>query len=312
MLEQQLQIGLKAVEEKLQEIAHSRIDLLQDASHHTIMAGGKRLRPQIVMLAYLAAGGKELLEVVPVAAGIELVHTATLVHDDINDHSLTRRGAASVHGKWGRTFALLAGDFLFAKLYELMAPYGAAFNIVMADACVRLVEGETLQAQAAKAMQIDRETYQKIITLKTASLFEAAAKMGGMLGGADAGILQSLERYGRYTGMAFQLADDLLDLVGDAHKLGKPVRLDLAQGRGVAAIQGGNGSSPALLPAPPSFDDPRQALMMKLAGSNAADFAMLQAKELANRAKDALDPLPPSKAKSALLHLADLAVDREM
>ncbi|MBK7215659.1 MAG: polyprenyl synthetase family protein [Candidatus Promineofilum sp.] len=133
--------GLEAVEDALIAAIDSEVELLNDASRHILMSGGKHLRPHIAMLSYLAVGGEDLLEAVPMAAAIEMVHTATLVHDDINDHSLLRRGRPSVHARWGRTFALLTGDYMFAKVYELMAPYGPTYNVIMADACCRLVEG---------------------------------------------------------------------------------------------------------------------------------------------------------------------------
>src|SRR5690606_19769717 len=174
MVSETVQDGLKAVDELLHEVVTSNVTILDEASHHIISSGGKRVRPQLVLLSYLAAGGQELEEVVPLAAAVELVHTATLVHDDINDHSLTRRGKITVHARWGRTFALLTGDYLFAKVYEMMAPYGARLNSLMADATVQLVEGETLQAAAAKSGQMNRETYKEIITRKTASLFQAS------------------------------------------------------------------------------------------------------------------------------------------
>jgi len=124
MLTNQLESGFVAVDQTLLDVVATDVEMLQDASHHIIASGGKRIRPRVVFLSYLAAGGTNLDDVVPLAAAIELVHTATLVHDDINDHSLTRRGKISVHARFGRTFALLTGDYLFTKVYELMAPYG--------------------------------------------------------------------------------------------------------------------------------------------------------------------------------------------
>ena len=171
--------------------------------------------------------------VAPLAAAVEMVHTATLVHDDINDHSLMRRGKIAVHARWGRTFALLAGDYLFTKVYELMAPYGTPYNVIMADACVKLVEGETLQAIAAKEGDMDRETYKTIISRKTASLFEAASRMGAILGGGDDEMTDALGAYAYNLGLTFQIVDDILDIIGDPEAMGKPVGIDMPQGRGV-------------------------------------------------------------------------------
>ncbi len=198
-----IQEGLEAIDDHLLAAVNSDVAVLHDASEHILTSGGKRIRPQMALLAYLAAGGEDLEEIVPIAAAVEMVHTATLVHDDINDHSLTRRGKATVHTVWGRTFALLTGDYLFTKVYELMAPYGPEFNIVMANACSRLVEGETLQAAAAKAGTIDSETYKSIISLKTASLFEAAARMGAQLAAGDEELIENLAKLCLLSGSDF-------------------------------------------------------------------------------------------------------------
>jgi geranylgeranyl pyrophosphate synthase len=146
------------------------VEVLGEAGRYILEAGGKRIRPRLLLLAYEAAGGKNLDRVIPVAAAVELVHTATLVHDDINDHGSMRRGRPTVNARYGRTLALLIGDFLFTKVYELMAPY-EDLNVVFAATTVALVEGETLQAWAAKTNNLNRETYARIIAKKTAVLF---------------------------------------------------------------------------------------------------------------------------------------------
>jgi geranylgeranyl pyrophosphate synthase len=261
-----------------------------------------------VLLAYLAAGGDDLDEAVPLAAAVELVHTATLVHDDINDHSLTRRGKITVHARWGRTFALLAGDYLFAKVYEMMAPYGALYNQITAKATVELVEGETLQAAAAKAGQMDRETYKRIIALKTASLFRAGATTGALLAGADDETVGALEVYAHNLGLVFQIVDDVLDIIGDPEKLGKPVGLDVTQGMGVSsvAVQKQNGRKQT-----ETGGDPYQELMARLRESGAADVALAEAYDLADRARAALHELPPTAARDALEALIDLVLERD-
>jgi octaprenyl-diphosphate synthase len=308
MVKEQVNAGLKAVDEKLHEVVRSEVAVLDEASHHIIASGGKRVRPQIALLAYLAAGGEDLNEAVPLAAAVELIHTATLVHDDINDHSLTRRGKITVHARWGRTFALLAGDYLFAKVYEMMAPYGALYNQIMAEATVELVEGETLQAAAAKSGQMDRETYKRIIDLKTASLFRAAATTGALLAGADDDMVSALDKYAHNLGLVFQIVDDVLDIVGDPEKLGKPVGLDVAQGMGVStvAVQQQNGRKQA-----ETASDPYQALMSRLRESGAADAALAEANEIAGRARAALHALPPSEARDAMEDLIDAVLERD-
>jgi geranylgeranyl pyrophosphate synthase len=302
--------GLTAVEEKLQNVVESDVGLLRDASRHIIASGGKRMRPRLVFLAYLAAGGQSVAEVVPLAAAIELVHTATLVHDDINDHSLTRRGKITVHARWGRTFGLLTGDYLFTKVYEMMAPYGPTCNMLMADACVKLVEGETLQAAAAKSGQMDRHTYKKIIARKTASLFEAGARMGASLAGAGEEDVEALAEYAYNLGLAFQIVDDILDIVGDPEALGKPVGGDLVRGEGVMVAQ--NGKHSGISRATPVAEvDPIQEMMIRLRDSGAVDIARDQALELAGRAKTALAALPASPARAELDALIDAVIDRQ-
>lgn len=310
-----IQEGLTAIDEHLLVAANSEVAVLHDASEHILTSGGKRIRPQMALLAYLAAGGQNLEEVVPIAAAIEMVHTATLVHDDINDHSLTRRGKATVHSVWGRTFALLTGDYLFTKVYELMAPYGPEYNVVMATACSRLVEGETLQAAAAKAGTVDSETYKKIISLKTASLFEAAARMGAQLAADDADLVENLANYAYNLGLTFQIVDDILDIVGDPEEMGKPVGTDLMQGRGVLAVQNnqkshdGDGAAVAVAEAVPQ--DPIERMMAGLRASGAVEIARLQAEKMGQRARRALEDVPSSAARTELLDLVDLVLSRQ-
>jgi octaprenyl-diphosphate synthase len=312
--------GMTAVNETLQRVIHSDVDVLREASAHIVTSGGKRLRPQMALLAYMAVGGQEVQAAVPLAAAVEMVHTATLVHDDINDHSLTRRGKITVHARWGRTFALLTGDYLFTKVYELMAPYGADYNVIMADACIKLVEGETLQAAAAKAGTMDRATYKEIISRKTASLFEAAARMGAMLGGGDQTAVDGLADYAYNLGLTFQIVDDILDIVGDPETLGKPVGADLAQGRGVMMAQNGGhqhkqyaeeGGAVTAVADTVTEADPVQQLMARLRESGAVEVARMQAVETAARARAALERVPDSPYRAELLNLVEYVLNRE-
>lgn len=305
--------GMLAVEDKLLAAVETDVETLQDASRHIISSGGKRVRPQLLLLAYLAAGGQDVHTAVPLASAVEMVHTATLVHDDINDHSDFRRGKVAVHARWGRTFALLTGDYLFTKVYELMAPYGKPYNEMMALATVKLVEGETLQAHAAKTGEIDRETYKTIIARKTASLFDVAVQMGSAFAGADEDMIDNFRDYGYNLGMAFQLVDDILDVVGDATELGKPVGLDIQQGRGVMVAEGvavappNNGHTAV---ADLSESDPVKRMMMRMRESGALELARLQALEMADRSRQALHRIPASPARDELEELIDLVVNR--
>jgi octaprenyl-diphosphate synthase len=317
--ETHLNEGLSSVEAYLASLVTSDVQTLYDASQHILSSGGKRVRPQLLLLAYMAAGGQDVEKAVPLATAVETLHTATLVHDDINDHSDTRRGKVSVPSRWGRTFALLTGDYLFAKVYELMAPYGSPYNEIMSNASVRLVEGETLQALAAKAGEMDRETYKKVISRKTASLFEAAAQMGAHLGGASEAEIEALADYGYNLGLTFQIVDDILDIVGDPEKLGKPVGIDMMQNRGVMMVQNGGAAVAEAESRATSTrsvqavleDDPVQRMLHDLRESGAVEIARMQAREVANRARAALDHLPDSEAREMLYDLVDLVMERD-
>ena len=311
----EIQQAMQAVERIMAEAVNSDVTLLRDASHHILGAGGKRIRPRLVFLSYAAAGGTDVENVAPVAAAVELVHTASVVHDDINDHGTIRRGRPSVNAIWGRTFALLTGDFLFTKVYELMAPY-KDLNILLAEATVALVEGETLQASAAKEGNLSREVYYQIIALKTAALFKAGGQLGGELAGASHEQIKALGEFGYNIGLAFQIVDDILDLVGDTHQLGKSAGMDLAQGKGVGSVYAGNGTTAtnegvAVAEAENDENDPLAAIKRKILQGDAIEKAQMQAQMLVRQAISSLDVLPPSPAKDQLIALASSVIERD-
>lgn len=305
--------ALKQVDSLLKSIVNSDVDVLREASQHILDAGGKRIRPRLTLLAYEAVNGSNPEEAIPVAAAVELVHTATLVHDDINDHGSLRRGRPTVNARWGRTFALLTGDYLFTKVYELMAPY-KDLNIIFANATIALVEGETLQAAAAKSGQLDRETYARIIAKKTAVLFAAATKLGALLGGGTPEQVDALEQYGFNVGLAFQIVDDILDLIADSEKLGKTAGIDVAQGKGFAAAIAGSGvgnghsTATAVVEASP---DPMTAFKQKMLTGGYIEEGRQNAENLATLAAMSLSVLPPSSALDELHALARLVVERD-
>lgn len=285
----------------MRNIVSSDVQVLRDASIHILEAGGKRVRPRLVLLAYLASGGSDVERVVEPAAAVELIHTASVVHDDINDHGVMRRGRASVNSQWGRTFALLTGDFLFTTVYELMAPYGE-LNQIVAGAATALVEGETLQAEAVKNKTFTSEKYTQIITLKTAALFQAAAEVGARAAGATQQEIDALKQFGFSIGLAFQIVDDILDIVGDEAKLGKTAGIDLEQGRGFGAVENGNGHVQ---------EDPTEDVKRKLLEGDSLQRAQQRAEDLATTAIASLNILPASPAKDELIALADTLVNRD-
>jgi octaprenyl-diphosphate synthase len=312
-----LEEAIIATDKAMLDTVASDVPILREASEHIISAGGKRIRPRILFLAYQAMGGTDLEEALPVAAAIELVHTATLVHDDINDHGKVRRGRTTVNEKWGRTFALLTGDYLFTRVYALMAPYGD-LNVSFAEATVALVEGETLQAAAVKNNTLNRETYQQIVAKKTASLFRACAMLGAQLAGGEQLYVDALGEYGFFLGLAFQIVDDLLDIVGDSTLMGKEVGVDVGQGKGVTrayhAGNGGAGDSTGVIVAEldaADGGDPFQAIKRKLIEGGAIEEGKRMAEALIAQANQALDRLPPGPAVDDLRDLAAFVLERQ-
>lgn len=323
---------LQAVDELLIATTNSAVPVLRDTSSHILRAGGKRLRPRLVLLAYQAAGGQDMEYVIPLAAAVEIIHTATLVHDDINDHGTLRRGHETVNARWGGTYALLTGDFMFTKTYEIMAPYPGELNAILARAAIELVEGETLQIHAAKQSRLDRDTYYEIIAKKTAALFVACTKLGAVAAHAPDSFVHALSTYAYNLGLAFQIIDDVLDLIADPETLGKNVGIDLSQGRGIAAViedssgnhKSGNHTPLVLADAAPSSSatpdtapGPFKESLLNDASINGQTLAVAVAKgrekanEFAQRALDSLDELPASPALDELRALAHRVIDRE-
>ncbi|MBN1202431.1 MAG: polyprenyl synthetase family protein [Anaerolineae bacterium] len=311
---------LQAVEELLFSTIDSDVFLLRQTSEHILNAGGKRLRPRLLLLAHEATGGHNWDVAASLAAAVEIIHTATLVHDDINDHGTLRRGRETVNSRWGGTFALLTGDYMFTKAYELMLPHGPALNAILARAAVDLVEGETIQIQAAKEGRLDRDTYMQIIAKKTAALFVAAVKLGAMAANAAQAQVDALHRYAFNLGLAFQITDDVLDLVADPQQLGKNVGVDLSQGRGfVIALQDGQSATPAAA-TPVAIESDNGTLLDSLGrgllGSDRALNTAVQkgrrkARELAGEASASLDALPPSDARDELRALTRKIIERD-
>ncbi len=303
-LPEAVQTAFQAVENLMVDVVDSEVTVLRDASRHIIAAGGKRVRPRLVLLAYAAVGGTQPTDAAAVAAAVELVHTASVVHDDINDHGVVRRGRPSVNALWGRTFALLTGDYLFTKVYELMSPY-RDLNVLLAEATVALVEGETLQAAAVKDNNFSREVYYRVISLKTAALFKAAGAIGATLGGGTPEQIRALGEFGFNVGLAFQIIDDILDLIGDEKQLGKTAGIDLDQGRGFATAYAEPEAANE-----PSLDAKVNAIKAKALEGDALNQAREQASMLVQQAINLLDVLPDSPSKEALADLAHMIVDR--
>jgi len=302
--------GMNLVEELLESTLTSDVALVREACQHIIRAGGKRLRPKVVLLSYQAAGGHDISRAVPLAAALELLHTASLVHDDINDRSVMRRGQATINARWGNSLALLIGDFLFIKLVGLLAGFDARLVHLLADSCQILVEGEALQVQVLTHGNggMTPELYLRIVKQKTASLFSACAELGGLLAEAGNQHVAALRDYGLNLGMAFQIRDDTLDLAGNGEDPGKPATGDLEQDKmilaALSALERSARAREVLIPT----DSPQ--LIEPLSDARALEYALETARKYSDRAKEALSVLPWSDATATLCELADFAVAR--
>ena len=296
---------LALVETALLKAVESDVDLLCGASQSIVRSGGKRLRPKIVLLGYECVGGQDVAQAVPVAAAVELLHTASLVHDDINDRSSMRRGQQTVNARLGNDLALLIGDFVFVKLLALIATFDSRVIRVLSDACTAIVEGETMQMSHLGDLGMTEATYLEIVRRKTASLFSTCAQVGGYLGGATEEQISALAEYGLNLGMAFQLRDDMLDLIGKEGDLGKPIASDLGQGKmnlaALFALQRIEGALEVLR----SRNVPQ--IVQLLDETGAIQYAVDRTAGFAARAAEALSVLPESETQADLCRLADFA-----
>jgi octaprenyl-diphosphate synthase len=225
-----IQKELKMVDDKLHEMVKSQEQILTEAALHVIDAGGKRLRPTVTILAYRALGGNDVQRIVDIAAAFELIHSATLIHDDINDGGSTRRGRETVYKKYGLHDAIVTGDFLFTKAFQIGGTFDKLVVETTAEACAALAEGEVLQNRYRHTRDLTVDTYLQVAERKTAQPIRAGAIVGAYLAGGRAEEIEALGNYGLDLGIAFQLVDDVLDFTGDEMKMGKMVGNDLKEG----------------------------------------------------------------------------------
>ncbi|MCJ7489353.1 MAG: polyprenyl synthetase family protein, partial [Thermoplasmata archaeon] len=221
---------LKLVEDRLREMVKSEEEILTDASLHVIDSGGKRFRPTVTILSYKSLGGQDVDKIVDIAAGFELIHSATLVHDDINDGGNTRRGRETVYLKYGLHNAVVTGDFLFVKAFSLGGMFDKEVVRITSDACAKLAEGEIMQSRYRHTKDLSMNEYVRIMERKTAEPLSAGATVGAYLAGGTMEELRCLGAYGLNLGIAFQIVDDILDFVGEEARTGKPVGTDLREG----------------------------------------------------------------------------------
>ena len=294
----------------------SDVPLVEKIAQYIIESGGKRLRPLLVLLSSQAVGykGNDHLKL---AAVIEFLHTATLIHDDVVDTSDLRRGRSTANARWGNAPSVLVGDFLYARAFEMMVELQSLRIMnVLSHATAVIAEGEVLQLTNIKNPDLSEDKYMEVIHNKTAMLFEAASHTGGLLAGASEEQETGLRDYGKHLGLAFQLVDDVLDYRGDAEAMGKNVGDDLAEGKTtlplIRAMEKGVETERQLIRQAirkGGLDD-LPAILQIVNSSGALEYTMAKAREQAALAAACLDTLPPSDYKKALELLADLAVSR--
>ena len=220
-----------AVNDFIVEQLHSEVTLVESIGHYIVDAGGKRLRPMLTLLASKACG-IDSQQHIPMAAVIEFIHTATLLHDDVVDMSTLRRGRPTANAKWNNPSSVLVGDFIYSRAFQVLVKIGdMRIMKIIADTTNKIAEGEVLQLITKNNPSASEANYMQVIESKTAILFQAAAQCGALLANADKASEKGLRNFGKSIGMAFQLIDDVLDYAGDATDLGKNIGDDLAEGK---------------------------------------------------------------------------------
>jgi len=301
---------LAQVEIRLAAELASREPRLETIASHLVVAGGKRLRPMVVSLVFHAVGGDAArrADAVEAAVALELIHSATLLHDDIIDGGETRRGKPSALSTFGLADTLVAGDFLFCRAFALCSRFEAELIRWAAEACVALTEGEVMQSRFRRNPAVTVDDYLEIVQRKTASLFDTGARTAARLGGADPALVDAMQACGFHVGRAFQMRDDLLDVTGDARVTGKPRGLDLRDGNPSLPIVLALAREPALHPlfANPEIgaDDVERGLALITKSGVLAEVDARARGEL-GAARSALAKLPPSPYRDALEGLTD-------
>ncbi|KUO20908.1 polyprenyl synthetase family protein [Streptomyces dysideae] len=319
-LEADVQAGLAAVEEGLLEATKSEVPFITEAAQHLVRAGGKRFRPLLVMLS-AQFGDPYAPGVVPSAVVVELTHLATLYHDDVMDEAEVRRGVPSANARWGNSLAVLTGDFLFARASHILADLGPEAVRVQAEAFERLVTGQILETAGPQDGRDPVEHYLDVLAGKTGSLVAVSCRFGALMSGADETVVDVLTQYGERLGVAFQLADDVLDIASDSHESGKTPGTDLREGIPTLpvlrlrerAARLGLAEDIALCELLDSdlSDDVRHAeALAALRVHPALEQARRDTVRYAEDARAALAPLAECDARAALMELCDAVVHR--
>lgn len=308
---------MQQVDSVIRNRLHSDILLVRQVAEYIVSSGGKRLRPILVLLIAKALGYRGERHV-DLAAVIEFIHTATLLHDDVVDESALRRGRSTANAMFGNAASVLVGDFLYSRAFQMMVECNSLRVMqVMADATNVISEGEVLQLMHIGDLDLNEEDYFQVIRYKTAKLFEAGAQIGAILAEVDEPTETAAATYGRELGVAFQIIDDVLDYSGSTDAIGKNLGDDLAEGKLTLpllyVLQHGSEAQKTVIREAISAQNHEHfaAVLQAVHATGALDYARQRAREAAQRAQAALAALPESAVKAVLWQLADFAVTRQ-
>jgi octaprenyl-diphosphate synthase len=312
-----IQADLGHVDEVIRRRLDSEVVLIRTIANYIVGSGGKRLRPALVLLAANAFDAPSPAKH-ELAAVIEFIHTATLLHDDVVDESSLRRGRKTANAEFGNAASVLVGDFLYSRAFQMIVEAGSLRVMkVLADATNTIAEGEVLQLLNVHDADTDEESYLRVIRYKTAKLFEAATRVGAILGNASADIERALADYGTHLGTAFQLIDDVLDYSGDLHETGKNLGDDLAEGKPtlplIYAMRAGNNEERKRIrhAIEHGGKSDLEGVVAAIHRVGALDYARERARTEASTATARLDHLPDSACRDSLLQLAHFSVERK-
>lgn len=307
-----------AVNQRILDQLHSDVPLVENIGHYLVEAGGKRLRPLLVLLCARACSyrGESHIDLATI---IEFIHTATLLHDDVVDTSDMRRGRLTANAKWGNAPSVLVGDFLYSRAFQMMvALKDMSIMAILSDTTNTIAEGEVQQLVNAGDPEVSEDNYFTVIHKKTGALFEAACETAAVMAGCSSEEQTALKLYGRHLGLAFQLVDDALDYRGNPEELGKNVGDDLAEGKPTLPLiyTMANGNKEQALLVKEAIEQRSAAKLPEIAEAietcGALDYTMERARAAVNDAKEQLTFLPDCEQKKALQQLASFAIERNV
>jgi len=286
---------------------------LDEIASYLIRVGGKRIRPALLIVGYKAVGGGEIERVVPISAAIEFIHTASLIHDDINDGADMRRGILTTNRQYGNIKALVAGDYLFVKAFRIGGMYPPEVIRMISDACTDLAMGEVIQNENKFHVHMGRGLYEEIIQKKTAALIRGSLKVGAWLGDADEEQIEAIVEYGDLVGKVFQVTDDILDVRGGIEKTGKPLGSDIREGqvtilaiKAMEVLDGEDHDELVRILTARQHSEKEIARAIELIESaGAVDYAYEYAEDLAEKCVESLHRLPETEYRDRL----ELAVE---